>query len=292
MTAHIDAPVIRTQRILRISRVVSNLDVAVQFYCGALGFRSVRERPVDASLFQALGASGGADEVVLRLGQEEIALIRFDTTGRSYPRDSRSNDLWFQHLAIVVADMDVAYGQLCAVPGSAAISVGGPQVLPPDDGSVRAFKFRDPDGHPLELIWFPPGQGREVWHRQPGDALFMGIDHSAFSIASTQISLDFYQTLGFSVSDSSLNRGPAQSLLDDLNDAQVAVTGLRPASMTGPGLELLEYQPPGRAAEATSPNDLLTDWVTLGVPSASGNAPYERRDPDGHRFLIVDRNPV
>ena len=53
---------------------------------------------------------------------------------------------------------------LSAAAGWRPISEGGPQLLPPSNGAVRAFKFRDPDGHPLELIWFPPGQGRAVWH--------------------------------------------------------------------------------------------------------------------------------
>ncbi len=35
------------------------------------------------------------------------------------------------------------------------ISRGGPQVLPPSTGGVIAYKFRDPDGHPLELINSP-----------------------------------------------------------------------------------------------------------------------------------------
>src|SRR5262249_25717905 len=72
------------------------------------------------------------------------------------------------------------------------ISVGGPQILPPRNGSVRAFKFRDPDGHPLELLYFPPGQGRPIWHQQARDDTFLGIDHSAIGISDTSVSLAFY----------------------------------------------------------------------------------------------------
>jgi hypothetical protein len=39
----------------------------------------------------------------------------------------------------------------------------------PRNGSVQAFKFRDRDGHPLELLYFPPGQGRPIWHQQAKD---------------------------------------------------------------------------------------------------------------------------
>ena len=61
----------------------------------------------------------------MRLGREEIALVRFAVPGRQpYPTGSRSDDLWFQHLAIVVADMDAAYAHLSAHPGWQPISEG------------------------------------------------------------------------------------------------------------------------------------------------------------------------
>jgi len=97
-------------------------------------------------------ANADAEEVVMRLGAQDIGLLRFARQGRPYPRDSRSDDLWFQHLAIVVNDMDAAYAHLSLSAVWRPISDGGPQLLPPSNGAVRAFKFRDPDGHPLELL--------------------------------------------------------------------------------------------------------------------------------------------
>lgn len=67
------------------------------------------------------------------------------------------------------------------------------------------------------------------------------------------------------------------------------VTGLRPASEAGPGLELLAYAPQGRTAAIGAPNDLVTDWITLAVVPAIGAAPRAVRDPDGHRLLLVDQ---
>ena len=90
------------------------------------------------------------------------------------------------------------------------------------------------------------------------------------------------------MSDRSLNQGPAQARLDGLAGARVRVTGLRPASATGPGLELLGYQPPGRAAGVTSPNDVVTDWVTLAVSLSPGASPFAVHDPDGHRLVLAD----
>jgi len=278
------------ERILRISRVISDLDRAEAFYRDVLGFRAIARGPSDRATLAALGlADIGAAEVVMRLGAQDIALVRFTRQGRPYPRDSRSNDLWFQHLAIVVKDMGVAYAHLSSHAGWYPISEDGPQLLPPSNGSVRAFKFRDPDGHPLELIWFPPGQGRAVWHKGVSTAPFLGIDHSALSVASTSPSLEFYRALGLRVSDRSLNRGPAQVRLDGLQGARVRVTGLRPALATSVGLELLAYQPPGRSAGLTFANDLVTDWITLAVRTSPRDSSCVIQDPDGHRLILVDQ---
>jgi catechol 2,3-dioxygenase-like lactoylglutathione lyase family enzyme len=275
--------------ILRITRVVSDLDRAEAFYRDGLGFRVIARGRSDQRTLAALGAGDCAVEVVMRLGAQDIALVQFAWQGRTYPRDSRSDDLWFQHLAIVVNDMDLAYAHLSSHAGWCPITEGGPQLLPPCNGGVRAFKFRDPDGHPLELIWFPPGQSRSEWHKRASDAPFLGIDHTALSVASTSRSLAFYRALGLRVTERSLNRGPAQERLDGLPSARVRVTGLRPVSAASPGLELLRYRPSGRAAGMVFPNDLMTDWITLAVRPLSGHSGCAIQDPDGHRLVLVDQ---
>ena len=280
----------QAERILRVSRVVSDLDNAEAFYRDGLQFHTVTRGRSDMATLAALGwADAGAEEVVMRLGAQDIALVRFAAQGRPYPQDSRSDDLWFQHLAIVVDDMDAAYAHLSLSTVCRPISDGGPQLLPPSNGAVRAFKFRDPDGHPLELIWFPPGQGRAVWHNGQSAAPFLGIDHSALSVASTSRSLAFYRALGLRVSGRSVNRGPAQERLDSVPGARVRVTGLRPISAASPGLELLAYRPSGRAAGMVFPNDLVTDWITLAVRPSPGASSCALQDPDGHRLVLVDR---
>ena len=253
-------PVARACRIVRFNRVVSDLQRAEAFYRDALGFRTIPLEPMDMLTLEAVGPGRpAADAIAMRLGQETIALVRFEMPGLRYPPDSRSNDLWFQHLAIAVRDMDAAYTNLVRKPGWQPIGHGGPQQLPPSAGGVRAFKFRDPFGHPLELIWFPPGQGRPVWHESNDGALFLGIDHSALSIRSTFGSQTFYRSLGLRVSSRSFNHGTEQANLDGLKEARVRVTGLRPESAGGPGLELLGYDPPGRAAIDAAPEDTVTD---------------------------------
>jgi catechol 2,3-dioxygenase-like lactoylglutathione lyase family enzyme len=267
--------------IFRISRVVGDLVRAEAFYA-RMGFRRVHvpEEPEAAELLGLLDMH----QAVLRLGGQEIALVQCNPPGPAYPPGSRSNDLWFQHLAIVVSDMDAAVAALGEVE---AISVGGAQVLPPRNGGVAAVKFRDPDGHPLELIHFPPGQGRAVW-QDGGSGPFLGIDHSALAIGSGRRSLLFYRRLGFRVVARSFNHGPAQSRLDGLPDAAVHVTGLRIPGAGGPGLELLRYMPPGRPRPNTAANAMLTDWVTLRVP---GQPSRVIADPDGHLLLLEGPPP-
>jgi len=250
--------------ILRVSRVVADLPRAEAFYRDALGFRVIDHSDM---------------ETICRLGDEEVALFQPPEPGRPYPADSRTDDLWFQHLAIVVADMDAAYAQLSHHAGWRPISQGGPQVLPPENGGIRAFKFRDPDGHPLELIWFPAGQGRGVWHDRRSPTPFLGIDHSAIAVSDTARNVAFYESLGFTVTARSLNHGPAQERLDAVTNARVAVTELR-SSETGMGLELLAYDPPGRPVMGAA-NDIASDWVTLAGPAG------EIRDPDGHRLVLM-----
>ena len=97
------------------------------------------------------------------------------------------------------------------------LSTAGRRRLPPANGGVSAFKFRDPDGHPLELIHFPPGQGRAVWQGHGRAALFLGIDHSALCVSDTARSLRLLRRARASrPSSRSFNHGPAQSRLDGL----------------------------------------------------------------------------
>jgi hypothetical protein len=56
-----------------------------------------------------------------------------------------------------------------------------PQRIPDSNqaaAGIRAFYFKDPDGHNLEVIYFPPGKGNPKW-KKPTNQTFLGIDHTA-----------------------------------------------------------------------------------------------------------------
>jgi len=292
-----------TNRLTHVTRPVRELAAAAAFYCDALGFRQIRHGATSRTTTDATTRTttettvgGTTGEVILRLGSDTISLVQPNPPPAPYPADSCSNDLWFQHLAIVVADMDLAYAHLCARPGWQAISIEGPQQLPASSGGVRAFKFRDPDGHPLELLWFPANQGRAVWRRRRrASSVFLGIDHTALSIRETRRSLRFYAALGWKIRYRSLNRGASQERLDGLPGACVRVLGLRAASLRGPGIELLAYRPPGRtlgsrAQRSPAMARSLADDCTAFAGSAS-SADRTLTDPDGHR-LVVRHQPT
>jgi catechol 2,3-dioxygenase-like lactoylglutathione lyase family enzyme len=242
------------QCLARIEMVCGDPQALAEFYQAAFGFiRSGRGLP---------SAKGGGIE--LRLGGQTIRLIRAEPDGRSYPADVAGWSPLFQHIAIVVADMTRAYAHLSTIPGWIPISTSGPQVLPVASGAVSAFKFRDPEGHPLELIAFPTGGVPPQW-QMTSPAVCLGIDHSAVSVSSTAVSADFYESLGLDRSGGSLNVGREQAMLDDVPEAVVEVTALTPARTT-PHVELLCYQGDfDRRVPAQAVNDATATRLVLTV---------------------------
>ena len=239
---------------------VTDLDRSVAFYRDLLGFEVVSEREAAGDAYEHLyGVFGLRIRVArLRLGDEAIELVEFlAPRGRPLPMDSHSNDRWFQHVAIIVSNIDQAYARLRTAKVEQASS--GPQRLPdwnPNAGGIKAYYFRDPDGNFLEILEFPPGKGAAKLQRRDG-TLFLGIDHTAIVVADTEASLAYYRDeLGMRVAGNSENYGSEQEHLNNVFGARLRITALRAAG--GPGVELLEYLTPrgGRSIPAdTRAND-------------------------------------
>src|SRR5262249_44133915 len=132
--------------------------------------------------------------VRMKLGDEVLELNEFlAPRGRPIPTDSRSNDRWFQHVAIVVTDMDAAYRRLRKHKVEHASP--GTQTLPDWNkaaAGIKAFYFKDPDGHVLEVIQFPQGKGDPKWHHK-SNLVFLGIDHTAIVVKDSDKSLAYYR---------------------------------------------------------------------------------------------------
>ncbi|MEL7234742.1 MAG: VOC family protein, partial [Chloroflexota bacterium] len=239
------------QQVHSVGFTVSDMEQALAFYTGVLPFQLENDVEVYGEPYERLtGVFGARMRVVtLALGTEKIQLTQYIAPpgGRPIPADSRSNDLWFQHIAIVVSDMDAAYAILRE--NNVQHVSTAPQTLPDyieAAAGVKAFYFRDPDGHNLELIWFPEGKGNPRW--QNGNALFMGIDHTAIAVTDTDYSLRAYAHedgfLNLAVAGESLNYGTEQEHLNGVFGCRVRITGLTPPE--GIGVEFLDYlAPPG-----------------------------------------------
>ena len=283
----------------------------------------VEERAdIEASLTGVLCIPPGRGRrSLLRLGRERIELLEFtDSAGRPYPPGSTSTDLWFQHMAIVVSDMKHAHRRVMANRRFRPISRNGPVRLPDSSGGVTAFKFRDHDGHPLELLAFPEGRGPGDWCGSDGSGFlggfpgFLGVDHTAIAVSDSARSTRFFRSVfGFGVGTGTENRGPEQADLDDVDGVRVSVTRLAP-DLPAPRLELLRYHAGTRRAipRDTGSNDIVATHSVIRVASldaiaaalARRGTPLAGHDlmilrggmraalvtgPDGHRFLAEER---
>jgi len=306
--------------VVRIGVTVEDMDRSIDFYTKVLDFKKVSDDEIAGEKYEQLfGVFGMRARIVqLRLGEETVELTQYLTPrGRVVPRDSRSNDRWFQHIAIVTSDMDRAYPRLRAHKVQHAST--GPQTLPDwnkNAGGIRAFYFRDPDDHVLEVIWFPSGKGNPRW--QKSKELFAGIDHTAIVVRDTAKALAFYRDLlGMKVVGESENYGTEQEHLNNVAGARLKITAMRAES--GPGVEFLEYLTPGdgRAFPRDAKGNDLFYWQTMvvsndlagvaakvrdlrrgevegeivkGVSAATGfDQGLRLRDADGHFLMVVGK---
>jgi catechol 2,3-dioxygenase-like lactoylglutathione lyase family enzyme len=273
----ISAPAQKLEAIAGFGLVTADLPRLVGFYCAVLGFAAHGDdTPIDVAEIALLGLSGLGRRQVLSLGRQILSIDEFEQPGRSYPTHGDAASLWFQHLALIVPDIHEVYARLRDI---TPITQGEPQQLPRSDGSVLAFKFRDPDLHPLELLQFPAGKMPESWRGRVtlNGQIGLGIDHSAISVADADASAEFYRSLGLSAGDPTLNQGPAQQRLDGLPDVEVMVVPMNPPE-GAPHLELLGYRTPkGEVGLPLKANDVAATRILW-----RGRKAMVIADPDGH----------
>ena len=305
---------VRATAIGPIGLTVRDAEVSARFFENVLDFSRVSDVEAAGRQIELLYGVFGARVRVIRmaLGDEHIELTEFKTPrGRDYPADTRGNDQWFQHIAIVTSNMQAAYARLRE--HAVAHASTAPQKLPDwNEGAagIEAFYFRGPDGHYLEVLAFPPKKGDPKWQRR--GRLFLGIDHTAIVASDTARSLVFYRDgLGLRVAGRGVNYGVEQEHLNNVFGVRLRITTLR--APTGPGVELLEYLAPrdGRATRRDLKANDLAHWHTTVVTEGITNvleAPFggwlispdvvraaavhdgqalSLRDPDGHGVRLV-----
>lgn len=319
---------VQVKRVDSVGFSVSDIEKAVNFYNSVFGFEKVSETGASGEAFEHLTGVFGVNAhiVRMRLDGETIELTEYLTPqGRPIPVDSRSNDLWFQHIAIIVSDMDKAYAMLREKMRMYNIRYAStePQRLPDwnkNAGGIKAFYFKDFDGHVLEILEFPEGKGQQKWHDlAKSGKIFLGIDHTAIVVSDSEKSVNFYQNgLGLSVAGTSDNYGTEQEHLNNVFGAKLHITGLR-TKEPGIAVEFLEYVAPrgGRPYPKDSNAADLWHWQTSFTTAHAAdlsnflNKQYASdfissgavlfpdmklgfrkaalmRDPDGHAIRLVE----
>lgn len=269
------------RRIVALRLVTRDPERLARFYGEAIGAVADGDSVAIGEDERAMLGSGSGSRTRLLVGGFPIELDRFDRAGRPYPADADAADPRFQHVAVIVRDAMAAFDRTLAC-GAIAISSAGPVTLPVSSGGVTAVKLRDPDGHPFELLQFPPSADT-VWRDVAPDALgILGIDHSAIAVADAARSRAFYADAGLVARGATRNRGPTQQALDGLSLDAVDVVPLFPR-VDMPHLELLGYRGAGaRPASDTG----IADIAATRLVWASDRAGL-LCDPDGHRHQTI-----
>ena len=146
MTKPIDPGV----RIGHVHLKVANLERALAFYCGVLGFE-LKQRYGKQAAFVAAGGY-----------HHHIGLNTWESEGGSPPPEGLTG---LYHIAILYptrAQLADALRRLMA----AGIQLDGAS----DHGVSEALYLRDPDGNGVELYWDRPGEG---WPREADGTLAM-----------------------------------------------------------------------------------------------------------------------
>jgi catechol 2,3-dioxygenase-like lactoylglutathione lyase family enzyme len=298
---------------------VSDMDRAIAFYSG-LTFQKTSDVEVLGDDYEHLQGVFGARMRMVRmqLGNEYLDLTQYlAPPGRPAPSESHSNDLWSQHIAIVVKDIYLAFAKLREL--KVQFLSNAPQTFPMatvEAAGIKAFYFRDPDQHTLEIISFPPGKGDSRWQEQTNKS-FLGIDHTAIAVSNSEASLKFYHDLlGLrKVSEADLFGSETEHLLQ-VAGARLHTTNTR--GNIGPAVELFEYvaprdgkpRPPDSRANdllhwqttiVTDDLDALTkklrdgraEFVSPGVITMPNQASFSKgaliSDPDGHNLLVIQK---
>src|SRR6201984_192650 len=143
-------PILRGTRIGHVHLKVADLDRALGFYCGVLGFELMQRLNSGAAFISAGGY------------HHHIGLNTWESKGGRQPAPGSTG---LYHLAIVYptrAELADALRRLMA----AGIELEGAS----DHGVSEALYLRDPDGNGVELYWDRP---KEEWPRTPDGGLAM-----------------------------------------------------------------------------------------------------------------------
>lgn len=148
--ASVERPVDPETRIGHVHLKVSDLERALRFYCGVLGFELTQRYGREAAFVSAGGY------------HHHIGLNTWESKGGSPPPVGTTG---LYHLAILYPSREALADALKRLI-AARIPLDGAS----DHGVSEALYLRDPDGNGLELYWDRP---RDTWPRNPDGSVNM-----------------------------------------------------------------------------------------------------------------------
>lgn len=161
----------------------------------------------------------------------------FDTSIQ-YPKP---NSLNFQHLAIIVKDIEKVFEKLKRQ--NVRIVSSSPQTIPLKNvtaGGITVLYLYDGDGFPLALVEYPIDKGNAKWHSNP--RLIKGIDHSAIVVSSLSKSTTWYTEHGYHIDVKDQRYGLEQDNLTRIPNSSVSLVGFEGSESYG--TEIIEYTSP------------------------------------------------
>jgi hypothetical protein len=188
------------QRVKMIGFTAVDIDREANVFVKVVQFEKVSDFRVVGSEYDKMeGVFNASMRIVhLKLGEQIVELTQYVSppNGRPIPVPSCSNDAWFKHMAIVVNDMDAA-DRILQENKVQQISADAITIPESNDGAagIKAIKFRDPEGHDLELIYFPAGKGASSWQAPGTNKLFLGLSHTAMTVDSRDKEVAFYRDI-------------------------------------------------------------------------------------------------
>ncbi len=145
-----DKPIDPGAKIGHVHLKVADLDRALAFYCGVLGFELMQRYGSEAAFLSAGGY------------HHHLGLNTWESKNGSPPPPGSTG---LYHVAILYPSRAALAGALKRLL-AAGIALDGAS----DHGVSEALYLRDPDGNGLELYWDKP---RDTWPRTPDGGLAM-----------------------------------------------------------------------------------------------------------------------
>ena len=114
-----------------VGMTVLDVDRSIDFYSRVLPFEMLSDVELSGQEFNHYLGVPGLRARLLRMksGAEVLELTGYHTPkGRPIPSDSKSNDEWFQHIAVIVSNMQAAHSRMREY--NVKQVSAGPQLLP------------------------------------------------------------------------------------------------------------------------------------------------------------------